>query len=323
MKNRFYQLLIGMCFLGATALAENGKISGLVFFDYTQNIQPVGVDGFGLSRVYFTYENKISDELKFKFQTDIDYGNVPMNLYVKIAQVDWNTGYGKVTLGLQGMNTFSVQEKNWGLRYIEKSPLDLYKWASSADMGVGYSNTIWEKLHLSALFVNGAGYKSEETDSYKKGSVQLTYGETALASKSGINVGGIFTYEPYDYTAGSLAPTKESTIVYGIFGGTAVEKIRVGGEFERCSRSGPDRTLQLFSFYGNFNLMTAVDLYARFDFMDPDVEASKDAESYTIFGLSYIAAKGLTIAPNFRYTSYQAISDPDKLFKINFEFKVS
>ena len=29
----------------------------------------------------------------------------------------------KISLGLIGMNTFGVQEKNWGYRFIEKSPL--------------------------------------------------------------------------------------------------------------------------------------------------------------------------------------------------------
>ena len=323
MKNNLILLLIGLC-LGGTALAENGKISSLVFFDYTTNADQNAIDGFGLGRVYFTYETKLSDALKFKFQTDVDAGNVPMNLYIKIAQVDWNTAFGKVTFGLQGMNTFSVQEKNWGLRYIEKSPMDLYKWANSADMGVGYSYTVREKLHLSAKFVNGAGYKSAETDSYKKGSFQIAFGEVALPGKTGFNVGSIFTYEPYDYSSGLAAPEKKSTIVYGAFGGLSVEKkFRLGGEFQRCVKSGPDLTLQIFSVYGNYSLMTAVDLFGRFDLMDPDVDSDDDGESYTILGLSYLAAKGLTIAPNFRYTSYQGNSDPDKLFKINFEFKIS
>lgn len=323
MKNRFYLLLIGLCFLGATALAENGKISGLVFYDYTADADQNTLDGFGLSRAYFTYENKISDALKFKFQTDIDYGNVPMNLYIKIAQVDWNTGYGKVTLGLQGMNTFSVQEKTWGLRYIEKSPMDLYKWASSADMGVGYSNTFQEKLHVSALFVNGAGYKKAETDSYKKTSAQVTFGETKLSANPGYNLGGVVTYEPYGYSANGGPRTKSSKTVLGIFGGVATQKFRAGGEFERFTDNGPETTAQLFSAYSEFHLTHNLQIFGRYDLLDPNSEVDQDRNSYLILGLSSTAVKGLTIAPNFRYTSYQAISDPDKLFKINFEFKVS
>jgi len=76
MKNNLILLLIGLC-LGGTALAENGKISSLVFFDYTTNADQNAIDGFGLGRVYFTYETKLSDALKFKFQTDVDAGNVP------------------------------------------------------------------------------------------------------------------------------------------------------------------------------------------------------------------------------------------------------
>ena len=51
-------------------------------------------------------------------------------MYIKNAKVDLlcrsNT---KFTIGLQGMNMFSVQEKTWGHRFIEKSAIDKYKFS--------------------------------------------------------------------------------------------------------------------------------------------------------------------------------------------------
>lgn len=322
MKNyyRFVLVTLSLMFFG-TVSGQTGSFSGLIFYDYTASSASSAIDGFGLSRAYFTYENKISDAIKYKFQTDVDYTNVPMNLYLKNAYVDWSTKFGKLTFGLQGMNTFSVQEKTWGLRYIEKSPMDLYKWASSADMGVGYSHTFLEKLHLSVLLVNGAGYKSAETDSYKKESIQVFIGEQALAGHSGSNVGGILTYEPYDYSTGGGTLTKESKLIAGLFGGMATDRFRAGGEFERYYKNGPDIVGQLFSFYGNVHVLPAFDLFGRFDFADPDLDTDKDGQSYLILGLSYSPAKGLTIAPNFRTVMYQDGTDPDKVFKLNFEFK--
>lgn len=324
MKNyRFWILGLSFLLIGmtTTASAQTGSLSGLVFYDYTMNDDANAIDGFGISRAYFTYQNKLSDHLKYKFQTDIDYGHSPMNVYLKAAQMDWSSPIGKISLGLQGLNIFSVQEKTWGLRYLEKSPMDQYKWASSADMGIGYANTFAKQLHLSVMVINGAGYKSAETDSYKRETLQLVWGEGNLASKSGFNVGGIVTYEPFDVVVDSITTTKQTKTLVGGFGGLSTDKFRAGAEFERLVNSGSDKTGQILSVYGNFHLLANVELFGRYDSYDPDVAADKDGKSYIILGASYSPAKGLTIAPNFRYVDYQDGTTATKLYKINFEIK--
>ena len=40
------------------------------------------------------------------------------------------------------MNVFNVAEKNWGFRFLEKSPMDYHKFSSSADLGIGYSGKL-------------------------------------------------------------------------------------------------------------------------------------------------------------------------------------
>ena len=120
-------------------LFPNG-ISGVTFFEYHSGDLDKANEkhGFKLSRAYLTYKNDISDELSFKFQTDV--GQVANDnrwtAYLKKAQLDWKMNNGmKISLGLIGMNMFNVQEKTWGNRFIEKTALDFAGWSSSADLG--------------------------------------------------------------------------------------------------------------------------------------------------------------------------------------------
>jgi hypothetical protein len=87
------------------------KIGGLVFFDYTNVLKNAGTvnNEFDIRRAYFTYENKYSDNLSYKFQIDADrpVSGARLEVFLKNALVDWNTGYGTVTIGLQGMNMFN------------------------------------------------------------------------------------------------------------------------------------------------------------------------------------------------------------------------
>ena len=52
-----------------------GQFSGVTYFDYTYDLTEDAVNdaGFGLKRVYFTYQQELSDNISYKFQTEIDY----------------------------------------------------------------------------------------------------------------------------------------------------------------------------------------------------------------------------------------------------------
>ena len=184
------------------AVYGQGQFSGVTYFDYTYDLTEDAVNdaGFGLKRVYFTYQKELSESVSYKFQTDVgqlkiddvsvdDDGNVSVSndktqfvAYLKKAQLDWKTSYGKLTFGMQGMNVFNVTEKTWGFRFLQKSTMDKYKFSSSADIGIGYSGK-FNNLNYSLMYTNGCGYKSSENDEHKKISAQLVYGEKKLVKK--------------------------------------------------------------------------------------------------------------------------------------------
>ncbi len=318
--------------LFTVVLAGEGKFSGIVYYDYAYDPAGEGANEFAINRVYFTYERELSAGITYKFQTDVGRIKVPTAIdtstgkvtsrsktqllaYMKNAKVDWKTDLGLLTVGLQGMNVFNVQEETWGFRFLEKSPMNLHKFASSADMGIGYSNTFIDNLHLSALLTNGTGYMKTEDDTHKKFSAQVVYGEKKLVSKDGFNAGGTFTLEPYDVDSGT-----ENRILYGVFGGFAGGKLRVGGEFDQLIDAGADETKQIIAVYVNFKISDKFEAYGYFDMYDANTKINEDSQNYIIAGVNYYPGKGLIIAPNIRYTKPEA-GAAGTLFKVNFQFK--
>ena len=117
-----------------------GDISGVSYFNYA--IGDADADeahGFSMERVYFTYKNDVSENVKFKLQTDVvNQGDDGLQLYLKNANMEYAaTENFTFIYGLQGMNMFGDQEVNWGNRYLAKTSMDENGWSPSADLGIG------------------------------------------------------------------------------------------------------------------------------------------------------------------------------------------
>jgi len=294
--------------------AQSNNWSGVVFYElYFDNDNS---SSFEINRAYLTYETVLADDAKIKLQTDVgrqknDTDNPHLFVYLKNAKLDWKKGFGTLTIGLQGMNVFKIQEGNWGYRSIEKSAIDLNKWSSSADLGIGWYYRLNPGLQGSLLITNGNGYKKPENDKYKLLSLQLFTGEKKL-KQSGFNAGGVATYTQYD--ADSVTVGTRSII--GLFGGLATEKLRVGGEFDYLYDSEVSETITIASAYGNLNLNETNALFLRFDLTNE----GDQSEKYFIFGGSVSPAKNLKIMPNLRYT-IDSDAESEITWAINFEFK--
>ena len=326
----------------ASVSAGDGSISGKSYFDYMCNTDSDAAisNQFEISRVYFTYKKKLYNDIKFRFTTDVgrisetyytyrattnDNGDITgivgskhkskerLHVYVKYAYLDWKVKpIGTLILGQQGMNYFNIEEANWGLRFVEKAPMDRLKMATSADMGIGFKRELIDNLHLHATYVHGTGYKHPEDNSEKKIGVQLFYGQPKLTKKDGFNVGTTITIEPYD---------GENTETIAVFGGFARSGLRIGGEFDIKKSSEIDSREQVMAVYFAYKVVDKFTVFSRADIYDPNTETNDDCNTYIIAGIDYSVSKGFRIAPNIRYKSYQDGSDSEMLIKVNFEFK--
>jgi hypothetical protein len=310
------KLLVFTLLLTSICLTEDLKFSALAYyeFSYYTNNDAVISNEFEFSRIYFGFEKNISKTLSYKFLTDIgrksDDGR--LDVYVKNAKVDWNTKIGKFVIGMQSMNIFNIQKNTWGYRSIEKTAMNKNKWASSADLGLGYYNN-FDNLYYNVLITNGTGFKSLENDSYKKISTQFYYGQGKLNAHDGMNSGLVFTYEPYHPENGIV----ETKIITGLFGGYASGSIRIGAEVTQLNDSYFESAIKILSGYGNYSINDKLSLFARFD----NLNNNSTMSNYLIVGIAISPEKGLKIMPNIRRAS-STNSKNIVNYNLNFEFKI-
>jgi hypothetical protein len=334
-----------------SAAAQAADLGALIFCDYTHEAPASGEHAgrFQTARAYLTLTGRPAETLGYRLQLDVgalktytlaaeDAGAVidadgdTLGLrtyslsgrdgayfaYLKSAHVVWTTAAGRWTFGLQPLNMFNVPENTFGHRFLSKALMDEYKWSSSADMGVGYARKLGDRFSTSLLWTNGAGYKSPETDKYKKLSLQVVAGEIALNKRDGWNAGFVYSHEP--------TTSEHSRSVLGLFGGWAGHGLRVGAEIDtRITRSATDLTERIAGAYGTWNLplSTPLELVAQLGLVDPDIDRDKDSWSDLLLGLAWKPVQGLIIGPNLRRLYYEAPGrGADSWYRVNFEFRM-
>ena len=306
--------IISLITILSLCLSNDGTISGVTYFDYTSSDDE---SSFNFKRQYFSYSIKKSDDLKFKVVFDvgrtdkIDGEDNRLVTFLKKAQIDYMCEWWKTSLGIIGTNTYGVQEKNWGYRFIEKSPIDLNKFSSTADLGLGFSRTLLSNIHLSLQFINGEGYKKPQNDNHHKTSLNITYGESNISKNNGYNAGIAYSTENTDL---------EPITMTSLYGGYATNKLRFGLEYDILSNNGTEHTLS--SVTTNFKYSDKINIFARYDLIDDNNEDDMNGENYLIAGLTLDCGNGFIIAPNVRIKSFENDSNENENeYKINFQFK--
>ena len=156
------------------------KIKGVTFVDYYYNLKnhessEQDRNAFSIRRVYFTFENNITTDIKIRFRIESAHGKYgetsKINPFVKHAYLEWTNliPRHKLYLGITETNGFKNTEAYWAYRSIEKTIMDLNKISSSADMGIALKGDLFgDVAHHWLTVFNGTGYGSSEVDRYKK-----------------------------------------------------------------------------------------------------------------------------------------------------------
>lgn len=170
----------GVALAVAVSAQTTSKIDGVIFGDYYYNLKnrlPAEEhrNAFAFRRIYFTFENNITDAIKVRFRLESEsekYGTEKkINPFVKHTFLQW-TGLvprHDFFVGMIETNAFKNSEELWAYRSIEKTIMDLNKISSSADMGLALKgDLIGTSLHHWLAVFNGAGYGASEIDRFKK-----------------------------------------------------------------------------------------------------------------------------------------------------------
>jgi hypothetical protein len=295
------------------------KFSGLMFGDYylfADSHLPAWKDqhGLWLRRAYFTFDYTFSPTLATRFRLEANSNGKlaggSLTPFVKDASLKWTyTGRQALTLGIQPSLTFDFLEGFWGLRHIEKTPLDLFKWDSSRDTGVTLSGPINQSqtVKYAIQYGNESG-NNAETDKFKAVRVAARY-----ETNPGFSVEGMFGQFQRDGDADRTTAQ--------LFAGYRAKRGRLGAQYsfqKRRAQAGstaPDLDLNIMSGFGVFDLKphkaSAFIRVDRYDDACPDCPGidylpvdNKEPFTLTIAGLEYFLHPSVRFSPNVEWVAY-------------------
>ncbi len=279
--------------LCASLFAYNGSITGSSFVQYTNES---GDDEFSVSRSYFLYKNSITKrsivEVLMDATYDVETGHTLIlnNAFLTTHRFDHN-----FQLGIIPLTTFTQHEKNWGYRYVEKSPLDYYGFSSEADVGIGVSGQFKDKLQYSFQLTNGEGYDALQQDNSEKlsGLIHYTHHKKEEIPFNA-NFGGVFSYE--------IGINDAISWLNGFFSSFKFLNAQGGVEFTIYKDNrGAYTEGQLVSFYGSYEYNRKISFFHRQDYYNKNKKI-KNLEDikYVVSGMEYRLNEEVSIAPNFK-----------------------
>ena len=265
------------------AYAQETSINGLFFGDYFATTshhddQIEGANGFRYRRLYLNINTRFNSswDSRVRFESNSP-GNftssAKLEPFIKDLWVRWLKGRHSIIMGLSSTPTKATLESEWGYRDLEKTPLDLYKYASGRDFGVAFKGSFDEerKLRYHIMVGNGSGTKGE-TDKGKKIAGALT-----LYPISNL----VFEVEAEHEERSGDTDRRTLTGMAVIKG----DRGKIGFMFARHFRetSGWNTGMRasydkqdIFSAFGILNASSKVDLVARWDrILDPVPDGEK------------------------------------------------
>ena len=296
------------------------KLSGLMFGDYylfnSDNVTAFNQQhGFWFRRIYFTYDRTFSPSLSTRFRIEVNSNGkmtspaAAINPYVKDAWVKWAyLGKHQVTIGIQPTATLDYLDALFGLRHIEKTPVDLYRIDSSRDFGVSVSGPLNQAntVQYTAQYGNDSGNNSE-IDKYKAVRFALRY-----VTNPGFVAEGFYGY----YSK----PLSANRMTLQGFTGYQNPKGRVGIQYVHHTRqpnagtTNPEVTINVVSGFAVLIVKPSkLTVFGRFDHSDANPDASgidylpiynKAPFNLGLVGFEYYLHPSVRISPNVEWVTY-------------------
>jgi hypothetical protein len=339
--------------LGLSVAVGQSKFGGYMFSDYYYNVardanftslsnsalssnSPGGtaLQAFQMRRVYFTYDNDISEQFTTRFRLEVDQAanasNGKIGSFVKDAYIKWKNIFAGSDLifGIQPPPTYEVSEAAWGYRSLEKTIMDLRGIASSRDQGISLHGKITNDGMISywVMLANNSA-NSPETDKYKR-----YYAHVQLKPTTNLQATLYVDYKDAadilnSYTKNTVSNAALTTAVFLGYSEPFSYNFGIEGFLQSTSNALKDTSAKTYndksaigiSVFGSLNIIPELAVVARYDNFNPSSDNnSKDpvhygtgtagnlARNYIIAGLSWKVDKNVSIIPNVLYETYEA-----------------
>jgi hypothetical protein len=302
--------------------APDFKISGLVFGDYyyivsSHRDELEEENGFRIRRLYFTYDHPLSEtyslRVRLEANSEGDFESTgALTAYLKDAWLKRDFGAHELTMGLASTPNIEFIDRFQGYRSVEKSPLDLYRWDSSRDLGLLMSGGFGEdqRTRYSFQFGNGSGTGSETNAS------KSVRGQLIHESASGLVLEG--------YADWQNQPEDKDISTFEAVVGCKESQWRASlqyGHQERLAAdsTGSDLSLDFLSAFAAIEVSPRVAVLGRVDGnLDPLPNGgstdyfpfSEDAESiFALAGLDFTLGENVHLIPNVEFATYGEAAD--------------
>jgi len=283
-----------------------------------------GQHGFWMRRAYFGYNTDLGNGWSARLRLEMNspaYEEALAVPFVKNVHLEKKLGGGvSILVGIIEPPSFDKKEQFWGYRFIEKTPADFFKFASSRDFGLALDGKTKGGLVYTLMYGNYGSNKGE--DNKGKG----LYGRLGWESKSA-----------YVEANAYFAADNGKDIAYmSFFGGLKGKWGRFGLGYDHRSETpdgGESKSSGIISGFGAFKLGKITELFARYDhFTDLGFEdigsyipipASQFESHYLMAGLNFKVHKMIQLSPNVKYVFYNGDNAPDGDFYFNLTAKIS
>ncbi|HOI45643.1 MAG TPA: hypothetical protein PLX50_08540, partial [Candidatus Aminicenantes bacterium] len=315
-------------------------------------------NAFAFRRAYFTYENKLGDNLKFRFRLDadntanvtgvaVDFNGLktsastdsklrPFMKHLYLEYADVLVPRLVLNVGMIETLTFKPAEDRWGLRSVAKTLVDGYRditgrdiLSTSADLGATLKYSVSKHFRLAAGVYNGAAYSKAENDQFKE--LQL---QAQVTPVPGLSFVGYYDYErklpnPVSFPS-ETSPAARTFKLDGFF--EMVKDLVVGVEWftfehDLYRLKGKKFDVSGLSVFGRYTVTPGkLALYCRWDGYRPNsLDRDLDA-SLVIAGLDWAPLdQSWRLQPNVWFRGYKngaryvaGAEDRDLVFNLTF-----
>ncbi|MBK5720529.1 hypothetical protein JGH11_06560 [Dysgonomonas sp. Marseille-P4677] len=324
-----------MCFAQDTiAFKPSGKVIARGFLDYSTGFGHVNHQkGFDITRAFVGYNYKFTHTIQGQVIIDGAAGKTSSNgleVYLRNAFINWNDKGFNINIGQISLMQFSIQEKYWTHRYIQKSFQDLNKMAPSVDLGFSVEYDFNPYISADISLTNGEGYKKVKKDN----SMRYAAGISLHPIKNTIFRVYADYYNKdeaqYDKLPEGITDAKyKDQYTLSLFAGYQNKNISGGVEYNKVYNKGfiEKKNYYGYSIYASGKIASKWRAFARYDLMD-----SSNPVNFTspwnsldgqlmMAGVEFQPAKQLKIAPNFRNIN-PSRSKAEQYFFINLEFNL-
>ncbi|MBU0671876.1 MAG: hypothetical protein KJ732_02480 [Candidatus Margulisbacteria bacterium] len=292
-----------------SSLKKGATVAGRAYIAAEKWTKASGADPaisnkFAIHRVYIDYKHNLDKDVAVRFTTDVGTETTltaKNNIYLKYAYFDLNNfskympwasaiGLNTMRLGQSATHWIDFMQNYWTFRYVEKTLTDYYGFFGngSADLGAAALGSIGG-VEYHATLMNGAGYKSAETDSLKNAALTLVAEPVeGVTAAVGYAIEGI----PLSKLDTSSAAKKLTAMTAYNFNIPASGLVFVEYANNTDSSTTPGGT----SIGGQYEILDSTNLFGRID----NYKKSGSAYVYNIYGIEYNWGSNIKLALDYR-----------------------